>query len=104
MEVRVNKGTSHPIEIISCGTSSCITIEEAEQTIKQLVSAVIAVKNGHSEFEAVMAEYNKENAPTGIEQNAIAYAVGFLQGHNELKCSEILYKYLYRIGALNERQ
>lgn len=31
MEIRVNKGVSHPIEIISCGTSSCITIEEAEK-------------------------------------------------------------------------
>lgn len=104
MEVRVNKGVSHPIEILSCGTSSCITIEEAEQAIGKLISAVNAVKNGPPEFEEVMAEYNKENAPTGIEQNAIAYAVGFLQGHDELKCSEILYKYLYRIGALNERQ
>lgn len=97
MEIRVNKGVSHPIEIISCGTSSCITIEEAEKVIAELGAAINVVKNGH-------AEHNKENAPTGFEQNAIAYAVGFLQGHDELKCSEILYKYLYRIGALNERQ
>jgi len=97
MEIRVNKGVSHPIEIILCGISSCITIEEAEKAIAELGAAINTAKNGH-------AEHNKENAPTGIEQNAIAYAVGFLQGHNELKCSEVLYKYLYRIGALNERQ
>ena len=80
MEVRVNKDVSHPIEIISCGTSSCITIEEAEQTIRQLVSAVIAVKNGHSEFEAVMAEYNKEKAPTGIEQKPSLMRLVFFKG------------------------
>ena len=96
MEIRVNKGVSHPIEIISCGTSSCITIEEAEKAIAELGAAINTAKNGPSGFET--------NVPTGIEQNAIAYAVGFLQGHDELKCSEILYKYLYRIGALNERQ
>ena len=57
MDVKVNKGTSHPIEIISCGTSSCITIEEAEQTIGQLGAAISAVRHHRrSEFEAAVEE------------------------------------------------
>ena len=51
MEIKVNKGTSHPIEIISCGTSSCITIEEAERAIAELGAAINAVKNGDAKHQ-----------------------------------------------------
>ena len=51
MEVRVNKGTSHPIEILSCGTSSCITIEEAERAMDNLRQAINAAKRKPTEFE-----------------------------------------------------
>lgn len=51
MEIRVNKGTSHPIEILSCGTSSCITIEEAERAIAELGAAINAAKRKPTEFE-----------------------------------------------------
>ena len=44
---------------------------------------------------------SQDLAPTGIEQNAIAYAIGVLSAHNETKCSSMLYNYLNRIGAFN---
>lgn len=60
MEIRVNRGTSHPIEILSCGTSSCITIEEAEMAIAKLGAAINAAKRKPIEFEEAVREMASE--------------------------------------------
>lgn len=80
MEIKVNKGVSHPIEIISCGTSSCITIEEAEQAIGQLTSAVIAVKNGSPEFEAVMPSITRKTPQPGLNKTPSLMRLVFFKG------------------------
>lgn len=58
MEVRVNKGVSHPIEIISCGTSSCITIEEAEKAL-EMFSVVQDYHNPNHDIDAAIRLHNK---------------------------------------------
>jgi len=60
MEVRVNKGVSHPIEILSCGTSSCITIEEAEQAMENLRQAICVAKRKSTPFEDAVRDMASE--------------------------------------------
>lgn len=56
MEVKVNKKLSHPIEIISCGTSSAITIEDAKAAMEALAKAITYAEREPSEFEKKLSE------------------------------------------------
>lgn len=56
MEVKVNKGLSHPIEILSCNTSSAITIEEAKEAMNALAKAISYAEKEPTEFEKALSD------------------------------------------------
>lgn len=78
MEVRVNKGTSHPIEILSCGTSSCITIEEAERAMENIRQAINAAKRKPTEFEEALREMASEVMGYDFSEDGLRNCAGQL--------------------------